>query len=332
MIWFKRVSIHTPIQGVTQSLNPLELASVFQSTHPYRVWQWIGGKPSLRTCFNPHTHTGCDVLSVIQMASISQFQSTHPYRVWHYEYHRFHFLTSFNPHTHTGCDVLSGVMAMMQNCFNPHTHTGCDLRILPKTSDGTSFNPHTHTGCDLSAENSTAGEKWFQSTHPYRVWLIQFRVSIHTIQFQSTHPYRVWPPLVHHSHPPPWFQSTHPYRVWLRRCRSRYGKHCFNPHTHTGCDVYQGAYLHVWQVSIHTPIQGVTYFTTTLPNFFGFQSTHPYRVWLKGTHFTYQRISFNPHTHTGCDGQVLPFPLESLLFQSTHPYRVWPLWRGYSWR
>ena len=56
------------------------------------------------------------------------------------------------------------------------------------------------------------------------------------------------------------FQSTHPYRVRLTVCNLSMLNPCFNPHTHTGCDVVIGLICKTeLAVSIHTPIQGVTH-------------------------------------------------------------------------
>ena len=77
------------------------------------------------------------------------------------------------------------------------------------------------------------------------------------------------------------------------------------------------------QVSIHTPTQGVTsqrsyslvrwVFQSTHPRRVWqestslsdssnlFQSTHPRRVWLIISYKHAQSVSFNPHTHAGCD-------------------------------
>ena len=77
-----------------------------------------------------------------------------------------------------------------------------------------------------------------------------------------------------------------------------------------------------------------------------FQSTHPYRVWRNILNLNRQTfLSFNPHTHTGCDNYATPkisfiscfnphthtgcdclasWQIHILIeFQSTHPYRVW---------
>ena len=78
-----------------------------------------------------------------------------------------------------------------------------------------------------------------------------------------------------------------------------------------------------WVVSIHTPTKGVTAnvakakadakFQSTHPrrvwrpirkvhaHLIKFQSTHPRRVWLSDCFYPPIMISFNPHTHEGCD-------------------------------
>ena len=54
-----------------------------------------------------------------------------------------------------------------------------------------------------------------------------------------------------------------------------------------------------------------------------FQSTHPRRVWLLVLLLLLLAISFNPHTHEGCDQPIQIRTLNLSLFQSTHPRRVW---------
>ena len=122
--------------------------SLFQSTHPYRVWPDIVFLSFNFKRFNPHTHTGCDRQSVGYLS----------YRI------------CFNPHTHTGCDTEMIRYMLRFSRFNPHTHTGCDLPLLHHLPLPKGFNPHTHTGCDLISRSSWLLSKLFQSTHPYRVW------------------------------------------------------------------------------------------------------------------------------------------------------------------
>ena len=79
----------------------------------------------------------------------------------------------------------------------------------------------------------------------------------------------------------------------------------------------------VVSVSIHTPTKGVTRLFCKFESCKGFQSTHPRRVWqlAKGNYFLF--VSFNPHTHEGCDDDKATTWDGIPLFQSTHPRRVW---------
>ena len=78
------------------------------------------------------------------------------------------------------------------------------------------------------------------------------------------------------------FQSTHPHgvRPWLS-CVSAWVILCFNPRTHTGCDIYF-VYCKGKQkmVSIHAPTRGATTDTSGNPVYRMFQSTHPHGVRL----------------------------------------------------
>ena len=142
----------------------------------------------------------------------------------------------------------------------------------------------------------------FQSTHPRRVWLdlLTFscdfcKVSIHTPTkgvtlcsvkcllvrlFQSTHPRRVWlgTHIIYALQQR--FQSTHPRRVWLERGESVTRMFKFQS-THP---------RRVWQYCDYQKDHQVM-----------FQSTHPRRVWLSEVNLSLVCLSFNPHTHEGCD-------------------------------
>ena len=229
--------------------------------------------------FNPHTHTGCDNRLLLPLYELQQFQSTHPYRVWQ--------------------RTLNGTTS--HSSFNPHTHTGCDWCIY-------SFRCYSFVSIHTPIQGVTIQTPlflrslWFQSTHPYRVWLVGSSLLPSVLQFQSTHPYRVWLTVTQrhqqlssfnpHTHTgcDSWrtniknklelFQSTHPYRVWLGFSSCLFPWFSFNPHTHTGCDAKDTETRQRYQVSIHTPIQGVTWSGKTMQPDVKFQSTHPYRVWL----------------------------------------------------
>ena len=100
----------------------------------------------------------------------------------------------------------------------------------------------------------------------------------------------------------------------------------FNPHTHAGCDHSEANDLYYYNVSIHTPTQGVTIrfllFRTILYRF----NPHTHAGCDFNVCFLFfQRQSFNPHTHAGCD-IVVEKNFFLFTFQSTHPRRVWRLW------
>ena len=79
---FVQVSIHTPTQGVTSSHSHIWGRTVFQSTHPRRVWLLNPNFLFFIPSFNPHTHAGCDSIHIKDSVYIREFQSTHPRRVW----------------------------------------------------------------------------------------------------------------------------------------------------------------------------------------------------------------------------------------------------------
>ena len=53
-----------------------------------------------------------------------------------------------------------------------------------------------------------------------------------------------------------------------------------------------------------------------------FQSTHPRRVRHLNITVQWQKKSFNPRTHVGCDKEKFSKDQISIMFQSTHPRRV----------
>ena len=234
----------------------------FQSTHPRRVWHNFYFLLSLCTCFNPHTHAGCDSGRRAMRDAGS----------------------GFNPHTHAGCDKNQHLYLIPQICFNPHTHAGCDSFHLrssqrPRMFQSTHprrvwqkwnalllkvrlfqsthprrvwhrgwheqipmlcFNPHTHAGCDrmeilenvlsiVSIHTPTQGVTVWTQPYTYRTFC--FNPHTHAGcdgRFVKGHNYGFK------------FQSTHPRRVWpwpsWRRSSTRHG---FNPHTHAGCDNFR---------------------------------------------------------------------------------------------
>ena len=147
----------------------------------------------------------------------------------------------------------------------------------------TCFNPHTHTGCDTQLRDHRTF--YLVSIHtPIQGVTSDKFAALDDFKFQSTHPYRVWPKFERKYREIFLFQSTHPYRVWPWRKAATEREVDVSIHT-----PIQGVTLPVFHpslhlpVSIHTPIQGVTLLSMS------YQVTHS---------------CFNPHTHTGCDAPL----------------------------
>ena len=148
----------------------------------------------------------------------------------------------------------------------------------------------------------------FQSTHPRRVWHGLWKIYFLEQCFNPhTHAgcdsaillvFVVWESFNPHTHAG---CDTNNFPTGAY-------KFGFNPHTHAGCDQYNYAVDTTYDVSIHTPTQGVTELILPSTNSWKFQSTHPRRVWPQ-----------------------IAVSIRSLfMFQSTHPRRVWRLqtiWR-----
>ena len=100
-------------------------------------------------CFNPRTHTACDLNIKVFDVLNKMFQSTHA--------HGVRLLISCNPsfvkmfqstHAH-GVRPYSGFGKIRKDCcFNPRTHTACDEINLAVYTPMICFNPRTHTACD----------------------------------------------------------------------------------------------------------------------------------------------------------------------------------------
>ena len=56
-----KVSIHAPTRGATSTRDRRFIKRMFQSTHPHGVRQQENGLILFKACFNPRTHTGCDL-------------------------------------------------------------------------------------------------------------------------------------------------------------------------------------------------------------------------------------------------------------------------------
>ena len=255
-----RVSIHTPIQGVTVGLAlvihcfPVSIHTPIQGVTPQRYFYSGVQKVSIHTPIQGVTWSLCtsylwgtvSIHTPIQGVTNPEVDywnvnpsfnpHTHTGCDW-INTNDLQYIKSFNPHTHTGCDGLEPITPTKSICFNPHTHTGCDWVSSGPPSTTRSFNPHTHTGCDQRF----------------------------TIIKQSSCK----------------FQSTHPYRVWLQIAPAILLSVCFNPHTHTGCDKNQPlSVFRLWSFNPHTHTGCDDRSRGNREPSGSFQSTHPYRVWL----------------------------------------------------
>ena len=75
----------------------------------------------------------------------------------------------------------------------------------------------------------------------------------------------------------------------------------FNPHSRTGSDDMAEKLLRKFQISIHTPAQGVTISPHNHQQIHIFQSTLPHREWRLAERLEDIPINFNPHSRTGSD-------------------------------
>ena len=187
----ENVSIHAPTRGATFGFNYKPFDDEFQSTHPHGVRRPSPRLTRIPPCFNPRTHTGCDLSLPCFACFFHRFQSTHPHGV-----RRFFPIKSAcsglfqSTHPH-GVRPNHGALYECRICFNPRTHTGCDISRKMTVKSNSSFNPRTHTGCDpwvhrfdlritVSIHAPTRG-----ATKIRNVWWISVK------QFQSTHPHGV---------------------------------------------------------------------------------------------------------------------------------------------
>ena len=129
------VSIHAPTRGATCSC-PLSTA--------------------LCSCFNPRTHTGCDVPRLKNISSISKFQSTHPHGVRLIGRYRRSKRLEVSIHAPTrGATSVTGDHSDTHAFQSTHPH---GVRLSTSNILLTfiySFNPRTHTGCDIIRRGSS---------------------------------------------------------------------------------------------------------------------------------------------------------------------------------
>ena len=103
------------------------------------------------------------------------------------------------------------------------------------------FNPRTHTGCDTALQDLQNDSYKFQSTHPHGVRHCYGETFRRFKGFQSTHPHGVRQKGSTYPRGPVEVSIHAPTRGATWYC-SRYHTQtpCFNPRTHTGCDIVKG--------------------------------------------------------------------------------------------
>ena len=173
-------------------------------------------------------------------------------------------LFCFNPHSCTRSDSLQRNLHHLFTGFNPHSCTRSDYVVMTKDGRFFRFNPHSCTRSDNGTANITTANWGFNPHSCTRsdidtcLYVLLTLVSIHTPvqgvtslqvvcftfqKFQSTLLYKEWPSIgiliIRHLT----FQSTLLYKEWL---------------------LHQSNLFESSFVSIHTPVQGVTSWCTSL--------------------------------------------------------------------
>ena len=149
-------------------------------------------KLALYKCFNPRTHTGCDLLGKVLTTRLYSFQSTHPHGVRLSLYQLKKVLEEFqSTHPHgVRLGVIRDILPVVTfqsthphgvrpfssrsgtailTCFNPRTHTGCDQRPYIRDSRPLYVSIHAPTRGATHRPHPVAIEGQFQSTHPHGV-------------------------------------------------------------------------------------------------------------------------------------------------------------------
>ena len=170
--------------------------------------------PTIKLCFNPHSHMGSDVRRLS----------------------RHHTMGCFNPHSHMGSDLLSLPLALA-HLVSIHTPTWgvttkrfamrCLRRFQSTLPHGewrhisgrrtgmVSFNPHSHMGSDWRLCWCVGALRMFQSTLPHGEWPHLWYKGINDFKFQSTLPHGEWLVDIADVVVAFWFQSTLPHGEWL---------------------------------------------------------------------------------------------------------------------
>ena len=232
----------------------------FQSTHPHGVRLSHSATSKQRNdCFNPRTHTGCDL--------------------WVYIVHSIGVVSIHAPTR--GATLLVGLHTA-DTGVSIHAPTRGATLGLGVVGLIQHVSIHAPTRGATSIIDRGLYKFGFQSTHPHGVRQGQtsgqdcpLEVSIHAptrgatsscssvplyfLSFQSTHPHGVRRHFRAVMASVGLFQSTHPHGVrQTREGPFRSIATSFNPRTHTGCDTTTQFQGRKSKVSIHAPTRGAT--------------------------------------------------------------------------
>ena len=228
--------------------------------------------------FNPHSHEGSDWEVAMITDEFREFQSTLPWREWRKEVGSANADLAFQSTLPWREWLQIRTIYYFYVHFNPHSHEGSDTS-LPKYYIGQIISIHTPMKGVTLQRRKRKKRREFQSTLPWREWLCflthvllpaDFNPHSHEGSDYSTlQSFRV----------PEWFQSTLPWREWQLPLSFLLFFQHFNPHSHEGSDRKRIDTMLYYNISIHTPMKGVTCHTQHRYFWKIFQSTLPWREW-----------------------------------------------------
>ena len=142
----------------------------------------------------------------------------------------------FNPRTHTACDPISivGCITIIVS-IHARTRRATNRRALLMQPHFVSIHARTRRATLWNLLMNTNSE--FQSTHAHGVRPAGDTLVIATELFQSTHAHGVRLAFGSAAVIGFMFQSTHAHGVRRSVFPSQLGSECFNPRTHTACDL-----------------------------------------------------------------------------------------------
>ena len=141
----------------------------FQSTHPHGVRRGTLAPIYRSWCFNPRTHMGCDLPSVVALVLQPSFQSTHPHGVRRNQAKGINSHLKFqSTHPHGVRPSIFREYSMRVLFQSTHPH-GVRLFYFPRVFNACSVSIHAPTWGATDIKTDNVFECLFQSTHPHGV-------------------------------------------------------------------------------------------------------------------------------------------------------------------